>query len=89
MSKPNILILITDQQTHMAMSCAGNQWLRTPAETDPGEMVNLAVSSRHDDMLADLRSRLAAWRKDTSDAFQVPGHEILSPGATRQPEYQE
>jgi arylsulfatase A-like enzyme len=27
----NILILITDQQTYHAMSCAGNPWLSTPA----------------------------------------------------------
>lgn len=30
-SRPNILFLLTDQQTHHAMSCAGNRWLRTPA----------------------------------------------------------
>ncbi|MBL8229666.1 MAG: sulfatase-like hydrolase/transferase [Bryobacterales bacterium] len=29
--KPNILFLLTDQQTHHAMSCAGNPWVRTPA----------------------------------------------------------
>ena len=29
--RPNILLLITDQQTFNAMSCAGNRWLRTPA----------------------------------------------------------
>lgn len=29
--RKNILILITDQQTHHAMSCAGNDWLHTPA----------------------------------------------------------
>jgi arylsulfatase A-like enzyme len=28
---PNFLLLITDQQTHSALSCAGNPWLRTPA----------------------------------------------------------
>ncbi|MFP4055186.1 MAG: sulfatase [Phycisphaerae bacterium] len=30
-NRKNILILITDQQTHRAMSCAGNDWLNTPA----------------------------------------------------------
>jgi arylsulfatase A-like enzyme len=29
--RPNILLLITDQQTHNAMSCAANPWLKTPA----------------------------------------------------------
>jgi arylsulfatase A-like enzyme len=28
--QPNILLLLTDQQTQRAMSCAGNPWLRTP-----------------------------------------------------------
>ncbi|MFW5732547.1 MAG: sulfatase [Planctomycetota bacterium] len=28
--KTNILLIITDQQTHGAMSCAGNDWLHTP-----------------------------------------------------------
>lgn len=30
-NRRNILILITDQQTYHAMSCAGNPWLSTPA----------------------------------------------------------
>lgn len=30
-ARPNILVLMTDQQTAAAMSCAGNPWLRTPA----------------------------------------------------------
>lgn len=29
--RPNFLLLITDQQTHNAMSCAANPWLKTPA----------------------------------------------------------
>ncbi|MCU0229477.1 MAG: sulfatase-like hydrolase/transferase, partial [Bryobacterales bacterium] len=29
--RPNILLILTDQQTHNAMSCAANPWLRTPA----------------------------------------------------------
>ena len=28
---PNILIIVTDQQTASMMSCAGNKWLKTPA----------------------------------------------------------
>ena len=30
-AKPNILMIMTDQQTASAMSCAGNAYLRTPA----------------------------------------------------------
>lgn len=30
-TKPNILLVMTDQQTATAMSCAGNPWLATPA----------------------------------------------------------
>lgn len=29
--RPNFLLIITDQQTHSAMSCAANPWLKTPA----------------------------------------------------------
>ena len=29
-NRPNILVITTDQQSHHMMSCAGNQWLRTP-----------------------------------------------------------
>ncbi len=29
--RPNLLLIMTDQQTHDAMSCAGNPWLKTPA----------------------------------------------------------
>ncbi len=50
---------------------------------DPGEMVNLATSRRFDATRDALRARLAAWCRTTDDQFQVPGHEILSPGATR------
>lgn len=52
-------------------------------QRDPGEMVNLAVSRRYRQQLTDLRQRLHDWCRATNDAFQVPGHEILSPGAKR------
>jgi len=29
--KPNIVLIMTDQQTASAISCAGNAWLSTPA----------------------------------------------------------
>jgi arylsulfatase A-like enzyme len=37
--------------------------------TDPGEMVNLAVESRHDELLTDLRRRLYEWCLATGDNF--------------------
>ena len=30
-ARPNILLLITDQQTHTLLSCTGTSWLATPA----------------------------------------------------------
>lgn len=30
-TRPNVVLLLTDQQTHDALSCAGNRWVRTPA----------------------------------------------------------
>ncbi|MBL8175601.1 MAG: sulfatase-like hydrolase/transferase [Bryobacterales bacterium] len=30
-NRPNIVLIMTDQQTRDAMSCAGNRWLKTPA----------------------------------------------------------
>ena len=31
--KPNILFIMTDQQSATMLSCAGNKWLKTPAWT--------------------------------------------------------
>ncbi len=41
-------------------------------KADPGEMVNLAYSSRYRHVLVEHRSRLARWSRETGDAFQVP-----------------
>ena len=30
-NRPNIVVIITDQQSATMMSCAGNKWLKTPA----------------------------------------------------------
>jgi choline-sulfatase len=30
-NRPNIIVIITDQQSATMMSCAGNKWLKTPA----------------------------------------------------------
>ena len=29
--RPNLLLILTDQQSHSALSCTGNPWLKTPA----------------------------------------------------------
>jgi hypothetical protein len=41
-------------------------------KADPGEMVNLAYSSRYRHVLEEHRSRLANWCRETGDAFRVP-----------------
>ncbi len=52
-------------------------------ENDPGEMVNLAVSSRYKDVLNDMRQKLFDWAQRTEDNMRciVPGHVVRSPGA--------
>jgi arylsulfatase A-like enzyme len=42
-------------------------------DADPGEMVNLAVESRHADTLAEHRQRLWRWCQDTDDRFEEHG----------------
>ena len=43
--KPNILLIMTDQQHARMMSCAGNKWLRTPAlDSDGGGWYSLRES---------------------------------------------
>ncbi|OGV74790.1 MAG: hypothetical protein A3K19_17765 [Lentisphaerae bacterium RIFOXYB12_FULL_65_16] len=44
-------------------------------ERDPGEIVNLAVESRHQELLNDCRRRLAAALRETGDPFKVPAPE--------------
>ena len=39
-------------------------------ETDPGEMVNLAVESRYQDILNQHRNLLAEWIKKTDDQYE-------------------
>jgi choline-sulfatase/glucosamine-6-phosphate deaminase len=41
-------------------------------EKDPGEMVNLALSRQHREVLAQHRQYLAEWCRQTSDSFAVP-----------------
>ena len=46
-------------------------------ETDPGEMVNLAVEARYSDVLRDMRRRLDRWGKRTNDPV------VLHPGGRK------
>jgi arylsulfatase A-like enzyme len=41
-------------------------------EKDPGEMANLAMNVQYRDALNDHRRRLAAWCRQTQDAFEIP-----------------
>jgi arylsulfatase A-like enzyme len=53
----------------------------TDLETDPGEMVNCAMSGRYQRRLEEMRQALHDWTQRTGDRFQAPGHEMLSPAA--------
>ncbi|MFP4355613.1 MAG: sulfatase [Phycisphaerae bacterium] len=75
--------IVTDRYKYSVWKWGHNRQQLVDLEADPGEMVNLAAANRSDDVLEDLRSRLADWCRQTDDAFQVPGHEIFSPGAPR------
>ena len=49
-------------------------------ETDPGEMVNLAVESRYAEMLQDHRTLLKTWIEETDDrACMSPAHQGRQP----------
>lgn len=63
-----------------------DSYYRRPAEelydlqADPDEKVNLAGDRRYSKELADLRSRLAAWRKSQGDSGTVPVEPRLGRG---------
>ena len=42
-------------------------------QTDPGEMVNLAVEARHNEKLQDHQRLLRTYVTETGDSFRVPG----------------
>ncbi len=44
--RPNILLIITDQQSATMMSCTGNAWLETPARAYRRRLTE-AFRSRH------------------------------------------
>ncbi len=75
--------VLTERWKYSVWSWGQNREQLVDLQTDPGEMVNLAVSCRYAPQRDHLRQRLHDWCRATGDAFQVPGHEILSPGAIR------
>jgi arylsulfatase A-like enzyme len=78
--------LVTDRWKYSAWKWGRRREHLVDLERDPGEMVNLAQSARWDPKLQEMRRLLQDWSEHTDDPFQVPGHEILSPGAPRRPE---
>lgn len=49
-------------------------------QTDPGEMVNLAVESSYQQVLQEHRDRLAQWCRQTGDEFDIPGDSTVPKG---------
>lgn len=71
--------LLTDRYKYAVYRFSRRREQLFDLQTDPGEMVNLAVESRHARTLDDHRRRLAAWVAETDPRgytrFQVPGYE--------------
>lgn len=59
----------TDRYKYIAYSRGENREQLFDMQTDPGETVNLAVSSRWRDVLQDHRDRLRTWCAATGDDF--------------------
>ena len=47
--------------------------------SDPGEMVNLAVCRPYAERMTAMRAALADWCRRTGDPFRVPGHDAPTP----------
>ena len=77
--------LVTQRHKYSVWKWGAHREHLVDLEADPGEMVNLAQSSRWHGLRDRMRQMLADWGRATKDPFQVPGHEILSPGAVREP----
>ncbi len=75
--------VITERWKYSAWKWGRNREHLVDLAGDPGEMVNLAASRRYDPQRDEMRRRLDDWGRATGDPFQVPGHETLSPGASR------
>jgi hypothetical protein len=80
MKNANVLLIMTDQQSADALSCAGNPYLNTPSldrldlagvrmECDPREATNLAADPGYAEILERHRAWLQQWCKETSDSF--------------------
>lgn len=59
--------LVTDQYKYSVYVMGRNREQLVDLQADPGEMVNLAVESRHRETLVDCRERLRAWGERTED----------------------
>ncbi len=73
--------VITERWKYSAWAWGRHREQLVDLATDPGEMVNLATSSRYAERRDAMRAQLNEWTRRTEDAFMVPGHEILSPHA--------
>ena len=61
--------VLTDRYKYSAYPMGRYREQLVDLQTDPGEMVNLAVNARFEDELDDHRRRLRAWCKKTEDEF--------------------
>jgi len=59
----------TDRYKYIAYSRGADREQLFDMQDDPGEMVNLAISSRHRDVLQRHRDRLRDWCVQTGDSF--------------------
>ena len=62
-------VVLTDRYKYSAYPLGRYREQLVDLQTDPGEMVNLAVNARFEDELDDHRRRLRAWCKKTEDEF--------------------
>jgi hypothetical protein len=76
--------VVTDRFKYMVWPWGKQREHLVDLATDPGEMVNLAVSDRYRDVVIAMRQRLSDWCQSTGDTFAVPGHVTLSPAAGQQ-----
>lgn len=73
--------VVTDRYKYAVWSWGHHREHLVDLRSDPGEMVNLVQSTRHDTTLVEMRGRLQRWVEATDDVFAVPGYETLSPNA--------
>ena len=61
--------VLTDRYKYSAYPMGRYREQLVDLQTDPGEMVNLAVNAQFKDELDDHRCRLRAWCEKTEDEF--------------------